>query len=287
MEHKECFVPRRVRRFPDSSRCPPLRRQPEPHRNPDAAGSSGEILTAIPTFAVGSTSVASATPPEISRRAVVVAVARRGGPHLLEATFVPAALFYCCLVWGGLTLAYLTVLGWMYGAVTRRLIRRRTVPTILVLGVVGITVRTAMALASGSTFIYFVQPILGTLATAGVFLFSLLGGRPLIGRLAIDFWPITPEMADNPRVISLFKGLTVLWAGINLVTAGATLTLLLTLPLATFVAAKQASGLAISTAGIVVTVRWSHRIACHEGVLMSPRRRRAPVAILLVSPGRS
>ena len=36
--------------------------------------------------------------------------------ELLKATFVPAALFYCCLVWGGLTLAYVTVLGWMYGS---------------------------------------------------------------------------------------------------------------------------------------------------------------------------
>jgi hypothetical protein len=229
-----------------------------------------------------------ATPPEISRRAVVLAVARRGGPHLLEATFVPAALFYCCLVWGGLTLAYLTAVGWIYSAVARRLVRRRKVPIILVLGVVGITVRTAMALASGSTFIYFVQPILGTVATAGVFLFSLVGGRPLIGRLAIDFWPMTPEVADNPRVISLFRGLTVLWAGVNLATAAATLSLLLTLPLATFVAAKQASGLVISTTGIVVTVCWSHRIACQEGVLVSPRRRRTPVAtglVLLGDPG--
>jgi hypothetical protein len=221
----------------------------------------------------------SARPPEFSRRAVVLAVARRGGPHLLEATFVPAVLFYCCLVWGGLALAYLTAVGWMYGSVARRLLYRRRVPIILVLGAVGITVRTAMAIASGSAFVYFVQPILGTIATAGVFLFSLVDGRPLIGRLAVDFWPITPEIADNPRVISLFKGLTVLWAGINLATAAATLILLLSLPLATFVAAKQASGLAITTTGIAVTVCWSHRIACQEGVLMSPRRCRAPVTI--------
>src|ERR1700736_4694680 len=111
-------------------------------------------MAARPVLEVRSTTDPSARPPELSRRAVVVAVARRGGPHLLEATFVPAVLFYCCLVWGGLTLAYVTALGWMYSALVRRLVRRRKVPIILVLGVVGITVRTAMALASGSTFIY-------------------------------------------------------------------------------------------------------------------------------------
>jgi hypothetical protein len=241
----------------------------------------------MPVLRVGSTADPSARPPELSRRAAVLAVARRGGPHLLEATFVPAVLFYCCLVWGSLPLAYVTTLGWMYGSVVRRLVRRQMVPIILVLGVVGITVRTAMAVASGSTFVYFVQPILGTIATAGVFLLSLVYGRPLIGRLAIDFWPITPEMADNPRVISLFKGLTVLWAGINLVTAATTFTLLMYLPVATFVAAKQASGLAITTTGIAVTVCWSHRIACREGVLRSPGRRSAPIAIPTASPAMS
>lgn len=202
----------------------------------------------------------------------MLAVARRGGPHLLEATFVPAVLFYCCLTWGGLALAYVVALGWMYGTVARRVVGHRRVPPILVLAVVGITVRTAMAMAGGSTFVYFVQPILGTIATACVFLLSLVAGRPLIGRLAVDFWPITPEMADNPRVISLFRGLTVLWAGINLATAATTFTLLLSLPVTTFVAAKQVSGLVITTAGIVVTVCWSHRIACREGVLMAPCR---------------
>lgn len=226
----------------------------------------------VAALELGSTTDPGAAPPVLSRIAVLGAVARRGGPHLLEATFVPAVLFYCCLTWGGLGLAYVIALGWMYGAVARRLIGRRRIPPILVLGVVGITVRTAMAVTSGSTFVYFMQPILGTIATAGVFLLSLIAGRPLIGRLATDFWPITPEMADNPRVISLFRGLTVLWAGINLATAATTFTLLLCLPVAPFVAAKQASGLAITTTGIVVTVCWSHRVACREGVLIAPTR---------------
>jgi len=121
--------------------------------------------------------------------------------------------------------------------------------------------------------LYFAQPIVGTVATAGVFLLSLVVGRPLIERLAGDFWPITPEMASNPRVLSLFRGLTILWAGVNLVTAAVTFVLLLWLPLATFVAVKQASGLGITVSAIAVTIIWAHRIACREGILRAPRRR--------------
>jgi hypothetical protein len=216
--------------------------------------------------------------PELSKRAVLRAVLRRGGPKVLEATVVPGVLFYVCLVGGGLGLAYLTAIAWIYGCVVRRLAQHRTVPGILVLGAVGITVRTAIAVGSGSSFVYFIQPIVGTVVTGGVFIGSLLIGRPMIGRLAGDFWPITPEMAQNPRVKSLFRKLTLLWAGVNFATATVTFVLLLCLPLATFVAMKQLSGLGISVAAIALTIGWSHGTACREGIVTAPRRRAALIA---------
>jgi hypothetical protein len=218
-------------------------------------------------------------PPEFSKRGVVLAVARRGGPKLLEATIIPGALFYACLVTAGLGFAYLTAIGWIYGCVIRRLVQHRAIPSILILGAIGITVRTAVAVGSGSSFVYFAQPILGTVATGGVFLMSLFIGRPLIGRLAGDFWPITPEMAQNPRILALFRSLTILWAAVNLATATVTFCLLLYLPLATFVAVKQVSGLGITVSAIAVTIIWSHRIACREGVVTAPLPRAALVEI--------
>jgi Protein of unknown function (DUF3159) len=218
-------------------------------------------------------SASGSAPPEFSKRAVLFAVIRKGGPKLLEATFIPGVLFYVCLQWGGLGLAYVTAVGWMYGCLARRLLQRNGVPPILLLGVIGITVRTALAVASGSSFVYFAQPILGTVANGAVFLASLAVGRPLIGRLAGDFWPITPEMAQNPRVVSLFRNLTILWAGVSLTTATTSFVLLLYLPLSTFVAVKQVSGLTITVAAITLTIVWSHRTACREGILTAPGQR--------------
>jgi hypothetical protein len=222
-------------------------------------------------------------PPELSKRSVLVAVLRRGGPKILEASVAPAVLFYACLVFGSLGLAYITAIGWLYGCLARRVVRRQPVSQVLVLSVIGITVRTAVAVGSGSSFMYFAQPILGTVVMAGVFLASLVGGRPLIGRLAHDFWPITPEMAANPRVNSLFRGLTVLWAGVNLATAAITLLLLLWLPLSTFVVAKQLSGWGITFSAVAVTIAWSHRTACREGIVLAPARRSAPTPALDLS----
>jgi hypothetical protein len=211
-----------------------------------------------------------------------VAVIRRGGPKILEASVAPAALFYVCLVFGSLGLAYAAALAWLYGSLARRLVRREPVSQVLVLSVIGITVRTTVAVASGSSFMYFAQPILGTVVTGGVFLASLVGGRPLIARLADDFWPVTPEMHQNPRIASLFRGLTVLWAGAHLATATMTLVLLLWLPMHTFVLAKQLSGWGITFSAIALTIAWSHRTACREGILTKPPGRRA---VALVNAG--
>ena len=188
----------------------------------------------------------------------------------------PAVLFYACLVFGSLGLAYITAVGWLYGCVARRVVRRQPVSQILVLSAIGISVRTAVAIGSGSTFMYFAQPILGTVVTAGVFLASLVGGRPLIGRLADDFWPVTPEMHANPSITSLFRGLTILWAGVNLATASITFVLLLWLPLSTFVVAKQLSGWVITLSAVALTIAWAHRTACSEGIVTRPRAQRPP-----------
>jgi intracellular septation protein A len=211
---------------------------------------------------------AEPAPPvrHLSHLVVLRQVARRGVPHLVEATLVPALLFYAFMLTLGVFTAFLGALLWSYGAIARRFLTGRSIPPVLVLSTVALTVRTAIALASGSTFIYFFQPILGTLAMAGVFLGSIAMGQPLIAKLAGDFWPLTPDVAAHPAVVRLFRGLTVLWAGVYAATAVVTFTLLLTMPTEHFVPAKMLTGYVITLTGIVVTIAWSIATARREGL---------------------
>src|SRR5579859_3964596 len=87
--------------------------------------------------------------PQPSKRSILGAVARRSLPHLIEATVVPAILFYLYLSLINFEAAMAAALCWSYGALARRLIGRRGVPPILILASVGLTVRTAVALGSG------------------------------------------------------------------------------------------------------------------------------------------
>ncbi|RPI08812.1 MAG: hypothetical protein EHM63_05705 [Actinobacteria bacterium] len=211
--------------------------------------------------------------PVVSKLSVFFAVVARSAPRLIEASLIPSALFYCCLVVVGIGAAYAAAVLWLYAAVASRLVRHRPVPPLLVLGAIGITVRTTVAIASGSTFFYFAQPVLGSLVVGCVFLVSIAVGRPMVQALALEFWPLTPDMLAHPAVGRLLRRLTFLWAGINLAIGASTFTLLVLLPLPLFVAVKQVVAWSITAAGIAITIDRSVRTARRAGFAAEAPRR--------------
>ncbi len=205
--------------------------------------------------------------PQFSKPAILRAVARRGLPNVVEATVVPAILFYVLVVTVSGTAAMIGALAWAMVAVLRRLVAHQPIPSILILGTLGIVVRTFVGLLSGSMFAYFLQPLASTVALGALFLGSVVVGRPVISRLAHDFCPISPEVASRPAVVRLFVGLTVLWAGVHLLTAATTFGMLVSFSVPTFVLIKTVTSFGITIAAIVFTVSWSIRVARRENLV--------------------
>ena len=200
----------------------------------------------------------------LPRRVLLVAAARRALPGIVEASLIPAAIFLLTNSLLGSRGAMLGVLVWGCASVMWHRQRGRTLPALVALTLCGLTVRTLVGVASGSVIAYFAQPIATMVVIATVLVVSLRAGRPLVARIAHDFCPIGPEVAKRPAVIQLFAGLTVLWAGAQLLTAGATLAMLLSLNTTTFVMLKSMASLAISAAAIAVTISWAMRVAHRE-----------------------
>jgi hypothetical protein len=200
----------------------------------------------------------------LPKRPVLLAVARRGLPNLIEATIIPAVMFFVLVSTIGTSVAMAAVLVWSYGAILRRVVRSQPIPGILILATLGLTVRTLVGLLSGSTFAYFVQPVATTVVLAALFLGSVLIGRPVIARLADDFCPISPEVARRPGIVQLFAGLTILWAGVHLLTAMTTFGMLVSMSVPMFVALKTIACLSITIAAIVITILWALRTARNE-----------------------
>ena len=78
---------------------------------------------------------------------------------------------------------------------------KERLPGVLVIAALGLTARSVVALASGSSglFVYFLQPSLATALVGGAFLFSVPLGRPLAEKLAHDFVPMPPVVFQRPQ----------------------------------------------------------------------------------------
>jgi hypothetical protein len=118
-------------------------------------------------------------------------------PRVVEATVIPSTIFY--LVWHfvGVWPALFAALGWAAGLIVRRVARGRPVPALVVIALFALTLRTLITVVTGSTFIYFLQPVLGTTVISAAFFGSVLIGRPLVNRLAQEFCPLTDEAANR------------------------------------------------------------------------------------------
>src|SRR6478735_7787125 len=88
------------------------------------------------------------------------AVVRRVALSLVIACVIPATLFYACFRLYGVWPAIIVALCWSYGAIAFRALTGRRTSGLLLLTAVLITARTAISLAAGSTFLYFLQPII-------------------------------------------------------------------------------------------------------------------------------
>lgn len=194
-------------------------------------------------------------------------ILRRVAQSLLVACVVPAALFCSVTVLAGVWPAIVAALVWAYGAIAWRAATGRRTSGLLILTAVVMTGRTVVALLADSTFLYFLQPIISDGVVATAFLLSLATARPLVARLAGDFYPMDHELHLRPRIRSLFRRLTVLWAVLCLGKAAAALVLLLSLQVETFVLVRDASLLVVNVLAVAATIALAARVARHEGLL--------------------
>ena len=215
---------------------------------------------------------------EAPHRPSLVAVVRRVSLSLLIAVVIPAVLFYSVFALAGVWNAILAALVWSYGAIAWRAVTRRRTSGLLILAAVLLTGRTVLAVLADSTWLYFLQPVISDGVVAALFLLSLASARPVVARLAGDFYPMDYELAARPRIQRLFRHLTILWAVLALAKATLTLWLLQSQSLETFVLVKSISMLAINILAAVATIGLAVLVARKEGLLGSTRL--GPVAVM-------
>jgi intracellular septation protein A len=195
---------------------------------------------------------------------------RHAAPRIFEDAIAPVAVFLLALHFLGVYGAIIAGLGFVYTMIGWRLVTRRPVHGILVLSALSLTVRSVLALASGSIFVYFLQPTLGTALVATIFLVSAHAGRPLAGRVARDFCPIPDHVATTGPMHRFFTQITVLWAVSFALNSAVALWLLLSQSVGVFVVTRTVASLTLTALAVAISLVWFRR-SMGDHVAFAPR----------------
>jgi hypothetical protein len=128
-----------------------------------------------------------------------------------ETVVVPTLLVTVLLPFTNLFVALGAALGWCYLAVLFRWVRGHQMPGTMMLCVSMLSGKACLALATGSAFVYLLQPALGSGLMALLFLGSALLGRPVTMRLARDFVHLPHHVLARGPVRAMFIQVALLW----------------------------------------------------------------------------
>jgi drug/metabolite transporter (DMT)-like permease len=179
---------------------------------------------------------------------------RHAVPIVLEGVLGPLALFYLLLVVSGFRGALIAALSWSYLALGRRLLKGERVSMLLLFGTILITLRTVIAFLTGSAFLYFAQPTVGTVVISLALLVSAVVGRPFTQRFAHDFCPMDPAIMKRPLVRRFFIRISVLWATVLMLNAGIVFWLLISSSLRSFVLERSAVTYGLTAIAIFISI---------------------------------
>jgi hypothetical protein len=178
------------------------------------------------------------------------------GLSLAESAGLPVAA-YMAAAWldgrdagliAGLAVIWLT-------AIIRKIVTG-TVPSLLTISAVVLTLQTAMVLATGELWLFLLQFPLANLCMCLLFARTAKGPDPLVARLAAEVVALRQPATRHPGLHRFFQAATWLWAAIFLLLTAGLAVLMVTEPAGLFMTLSTAATIALVVAGAGVSTLW-------------------------------
>jgi uncharacterized membrane protein len=131
-----------------------------------------------------------------------------------------------------------------------------SVPSLLTISAVVLTVQAAVVLATGQLWLFLLQFPLANLCMCVVFARTARGPDPLVARLAAEVVALRQPAAHHPGLHRFFQGATWLWAGIFLLLTGVLAVLMFTAPASVFLMVSTVATVALVVAGAGASALW-------------------------------
>ena len=175
---------------------------------------------------------------------------------LAESAGLPIAAYAVAAWLWGRDVGLLAGLAAIWVAAAVRKLATGSVPSLLTISAVVLTIQTALAIVTGELWIFLLQFPLANLCMCLLFARTARGPNPIVARLAAEVVALRQPATHYPGLHRFFQGATWLWAGIFLLlTAGLGL-LMVTEPVGVFLMLSTAATVALVVAGAGASTVW-------------------------------
>ena len=191
---------------------------------------------------------------------------RTAGVSLGESFGLPTGGYILAAWLAGRDAGLWTLLGVIWLTAGIRLLLTRSVPSLVLISLIMLTVQTVATIATGNLLIFLVHFPLADLGLCLLFARTARRHTPLAARLATEVIGLRSPAVHQPRLHPFFQHVTVLWAGVFLLLAAALGALLATIPLATYVPVWAITTTTLTFAGIVASALWFRSVLHRLGI---------------------
>jgi hypothetical protein len=238
---------------------------------PFAAGP--KELFALPRFAADLDRSAAATPgdgdaasPECLELPRPTALLRTVGWNIAESFGLPTGAYALAGSLWGRDAGLWAMLGaiWLT-AVIRKLVTG-SVPGLVAISLIVLTVQTLAAIITGNLWIFLLHFPLANLALCLLFVRTARGRSPIAARLAAEVIGLRCPVVHQQRMHRFFQNVTVLWGGVFLLLAVSLGALLATVPLTTYVPVWAVTTITLIALGIGASTLWLRSVTRSLGI---------------------
>jgi len=191
---------------------------------------------------------------------------RTAGVNLAESFGLPTGAYVLAATLAGRDAGLWAMLAVIWLTAVARKAVTRSVPGLVMISLIVLTIQTVAAIATGNLLIFLVHFPVANLGLCLLFAWTARGHNPIAARLADEVIGLRCPAAHQPRLNRFFRHVTVLWAGVFLLLAVSLGVLLAAIPVITYVPVLAATTVALIGAGIAVSGLWLRSVLHRLGI---------------------
>jgi hypothetical protein len=188
------------------------------------------------------------------------------GWNLAESLGIPFAAYFAGAAVDGRNAGMLAATGACWLLAAGRKLVTGSIPGLLMISALVLTLQTAVVIATGSVLFFLLQFPLANLGLCVLFAWTAPTRKPLVAQLAAEVVALRQPSAHHPGLHRFFQGATWLWAGIFFVTTVGLAVLMYTETVKVFLLLTTAVTIGGVVAGSFLSAVWFVRVLRRSGL---------------------